>query len=119
MESIINQIYPVYKILIQDDCSSDFTVEILKGYSEKYQRIHCDQNETKLGCNSKFRKAIYREKGEFISISDQDDIWFFDKVEKLIKNISNYKMIVSDSKFFGMSEGLRYSSIPDLSSVLC
>jgi hypothetical protein len=37
--------------------------------------------------------------GDFIAISDQDDLWQLDKIEKLVKNIANHSLIYSDSAF--------------------
>ena len=41
LDSIIQQSYPVYELLIQDDCSTDSTQEILKAYQQRYSFIHC------------------------------------------------------------------------------
>ncbi|MBQ8115594.1 MAG: glycosyltransferase [Prevotella sp.] len=40
MASILAQTYPLYEIIIQDDGSTDGTIEIIKEYSERYANVH-------------------------------------------------------------------------------
>ena len=35
LDSIVNQTYPIYELIIQDDCSTDSTESIAKEYVEK------------------------------------------------------------------------------------
>ena len=57
LDSIINQTYPIYELIIQDDCSTDGTVSILEEYAQKYSFIHYRINEKNKGYNLfKFRK---------------------------------------------------------------
>lgn len=87
IESILNQTMPVDEIVICDDGSTDNTLQIVN----KLQRsatidIRIYKNEGKLGVSNNFQKAINLCQGDIIFLSDQDDIWMPEKVEK----ISNY-----------------------------
>ena len=73
--------------MIRDDCSTDNTVNILKEYEEKYSFIKVYFNECNRGCNQNFHDTIYQASGDYIAISDQDDIWFPTKIEKQMKKI--------------------------------
>ena len=100
LDSIVNQTYPIYELIIQDDCSTDTTVSILKGYEKKYDFIHVYINENKKGVNENFFSAMERAKGDFIAFSDQDDIWEPDKLEVQINTIGDKWLSCGFSKQF-------------------
>lgn len=54
LDSIVNQSYPIYELIVQDDCSNDETVNILKRYKEKYSFVYIFENEINLGVNDNF-----------------------------------------------------------------
>lgn len=39
LDSILNQTYPIYELIIQDDCSTDETVEIVKEYQVRFSQV--------------------------------------------------------------------------------
>lgn len=75
LESIVSQTYPIHELLIQDDCSTDATPLIIEEYKEKYPFIRFYRNKNNLGFNRNFWKAFEKVTGDYIAISDQDDIW--------------------------------------------
>lgn len=95
LDSIINQTYPIHEIIIQDDCSTDGTVAIIKEYIENYSFIKLYVNEHNLGFNQNFKTAVMRATGDFVALSDQDDVWFPEKIESQIKAIGNYDLCCS------------------------
>ena len=97
VESILNQTYTNLEIIICDDCSSDDTPDIISKYLSKDRRIKMFVNTTNLGCNKNFEKAISLTSGEYIAISDQDDIWEPYKIEELVNNIGDNWLIFSNS----------------------
>ncbi len=100
LDSLISQTYPLYEILVQDDVSTDGTLQILKEYEQRYPIIHVLQNEKNMGYNANFSSAIYKATGDYLAISDQDDIWMPNKIERLMSNIGNKGMIFSKSVLF-------------------
>lgn len=90
LESILCQTRAPEQILILDDCSRDRTVEIVESFLEKDARIRLIRNETNLGYASNFEKGISLCKTDFIALSDQDDIWFHDKLERLAAELEAY-----------------------------
>lgn len=119
IESIINQTYPIFEILIQDDCSSDSTVNIVKEYTLAYPHIHLFQNSKNMGVNANFRDVFYKTKGDYISVSDQDDIWLPNKIEQMVLYINEFAMVVSNSCLFGenISKSLLFEAKPNYSSI--
>lgn len=81
LESIIKQLDTNDQILIVDDRSTDNTVKLIREHYGDRVEIHI--NETNSGPIKSFEKAISLAKGDFIFLSDQDDIWENDKVAKV------------------------------------
>ena len=100
LDSIVNQTYPIYELIIQDDCSTDSTESIAKEYVEKFPFIKFVKNETNKGINLNFFSAISRATGEYIAISDQDDIWELNKIEKQIDCIGDHLFCAGLTKPF-------------------
>lgn len=89
MDSILNQTIQDIELIICDDCSSDSTIDIIKEYSKKDKRIRVYKNEKNLGFIKNFEKAISLCKGEYIALSDQDDIWTPNHLELLQGALKN------------------------------
>ena len=100
MESIINQTYPVYELIIQDDRSTDETWTILQQYANKYPYIHIFQNEQQKGVNNNFFSAMERATGDYIAIADQDDIWKLYKIERQIAFADDFWLVSGFSEPF-------------------
>lgn len=108
LDSIVNQTYPIHELLIKDDCSTDGTVNIIKEYAEKYPCIRLVENKGREGVNRNFFSAMHLSTGEYIAISDQDDIWELDKLESQVNAIGNKLLCTGISKPFS-SEGIAIS----------
>ena len=85
LNSFLNQTIAVDEIIICDDNSSDETIKIINIYQDKNPGlIRLFQNKLGLGTIKNFEKAISKTTGDLIFLSDQDDIWYPEKVEKSI-----------------------------------
>lgn len=83
--SIINQSYTVDEIVICDDGSTDSTLNIINRIAATTPiPIHIHQNKINLGVCANFESAISLCKGDIIFLSDQDDIWYPDKVKTIV-----------------------------------
>lgn len=84
IESVIAQTYDNWELLITDDCSSDKTVDIVKEYCAKDNRINLLDPKKHHGIAVTRNLSIERAKGRFIAFLDSDDIWKIDKLEKQV-----------------------------------
>jgi glycosyltransferase involved in cell wall biosynthesis len=85
--SIFNQTLKPYEIIICDDCSTDNTIKIIEKYSDKNIKLY--KNNSQLGVIKNFEKAISICKGDYIALSDQDDIWNKNKLQIQMSEIIN------------------------------
>lgn len=88
IESILNQTYKNIQIIISDDCSTDKTREILKEY-EKNKKIVVFYQEKNLGYVKNFEFLLKQVRSNFYMLSDQDDVWKKEKIEKTIGKLKN------------------------------
>lgn len=83
--SLLTQSYPNLEFVFVDDASTDKTWEMLQAYAATDPRIRLFRNDTNLGPNKNFEKAIGLSKAGIIAISDQDDLWHPEKIEIMMK----------------------------------
>lgn len=94
LESLISQTYPVLEIIISDDCSTDNTVSIAQRFQERDSRIILYENLQNIGYNKNFEKAFEMATGDFIAISDQDDIWKPNKIANMLSLFAEDTVLV-------------------------
>jgi glycosyltransferase involved in cell wall biosynthesis len=119
LSSILGQTYPNLEIIITDDASSDETLAILRDYQKSHDRIKIFRHRVNQGITASFEDSIKNCRGEFIAISDQDDIWELNKIEVLMNAMENEDAICSDSELIdqsGQSLNKRISSLVNLKS---
>lgn len=84
LESIASQTQPPDEMIVRDDCSTDKTVEIIKDFIKTAKfPVHLEINKCNLGSRKNFEAAIQQCKGDIIFLSDQDDVWHQDKIQKM------------------------------------
>lgn len=108
IESVINQTYPDWELIIIDDFSSDDSIEVIKSYEKIDVRIQLHKLNQNAGHPSVVRNyGIYIASGRFIAFLDSDDIWFPKKLEQQVNFMnenqidfaySGYQCITEDGK---------------------
>lgn len=85
LESILSQSRPPDEVIICDDASTDDTIDIVRRIaSERPSVLRIMQNEKSLGCVKNFEKAVKYSTGDVIFLSDQDDVWFKEKIATMM-----------------------------------
>lgn len=85
IESVINQIYKNWELIIIDDCSEDGTSKVVKKLQENENRIKYRKLKTNSGAAAARNEGVKLAKGEFIAFLDSDDLWKFNKLTKQVK----------------------------------
>ena len=120
IDSILHQTYPNIEIVIVDDGSRDGTLEVVQQYVSQFPFVHVYRNAENSGITKTFESAIKKCKGEFIALSDQDDIWVEHKIQTLLDAIDGYDAVFSDSILVdenGNSLGKKFSSMIRMNTV--
>lgn len=103
IHSIQEQTLTFNQLIICDDGSSDNTKEIIRDLQQQDSRIHLIENKENLGVYRNFEKALLFSKSEYIFLSDQDDIWFKDKLALHIeayRNMPELAYLINDALMF-------------------
>lgn len=89
IDSIIQQSYRDWKLYIRDDCSTDMTQSILDSYAQIDERITIiPNNNQRLGITGNFNEILSKiSDEEYIMCSDQDDVWFDNKILKSFERL--------------------------------
>jgi len=102
VKSILPQLEENDEIVISDDGSTDTTLEILKSFNDSRIKIfHHNRNlnnkHSFYPSTKNFENALMKAKGDYIFLSDQDDIWQPDKVQITLPFLKKDNLVVSDA----------------------
>jgi len=87
LESILDQTYVNFEVILLDDCSTDKSQVILLDYTKNPRVSHCVFNETNLGNTFlQWNKGIALAKGDYIWIAESDDFCESNFLEKVIQS---------------------------------
>lgn len=111
IQSVLMQTMKNWELIVVDDCSTDQTVSIIRGFlSDK--RIKLIQNTSNLGGAGSRNVAIKHAQGRYIAFLDSDDLWTADKLEKQISFMQKNNIGFSFSGYSTIDEkGLLQESL--------
>ncbi|NGM63271.1 glycosyltransferase [Sphingobacterium sp. SGG-5] len=96
IQSILNQTFRDFELLIVDDGSTDNTVDVVNSFHDP--RIRLIKNESNKGLGFTRNVALKEAEGEFLAILDSDDIASANRLEKQVRHFStNPKLAVLGS----------------------
>lgn len=113
IESIIQQSYSNWELIIVDDGSTDNTAEIINKYIQKDNRIFYYHQEN--GRQAKARNlAIKYSKGEYLAFLDSDDMWTKERLEtgiRILLDRQEIALVFSQGYYLGGKKGLNYDAM--------
>ena len=106
INSVIDQTYTNWELIISDDASTDNTEEVVKKYlkDERIKYIKFDKN---MGAAAARNNSMKLAKGEYMAFLDSDDLWKKDKLERQLEfmrdndynfTCTSYEQIDEDGK---------------------
>lgn len=111
IQSVLQQSYSNWELIIVDDCSTDNTDEVVRLFLSD-QRISYLKNEKNSGAAVSRNRALREAKGRWIAFLDSDDLWTPEKLEKQVSfmekngfhfSYTNYAEIDTEDKRNGIS----------------
>lgn len=94
--SILSQLNVDDEVIISDDHSTDETLAIVQSLDD--DRIKIVYNTREKGYTNNFENAIEKAVGDFIYLSDQDDVWLPNKIAVFSREFEQYDFLVSNAK---------------------
>jgi glycosyltransferase involved in cell wall biosynthesis len=82
LDSILNQTYTDFELIITDDCSTDDTPQICREYVRLDSRVRYYRNETNLGMPGNLNAGIRRARGDYVANLHDGDVFRWDLLEK-------------------------------------
>ena len=109
IETILKNLNDNDELVISDDGSSDMTVEIIKSFNDKRIKLI---DGPKKGLKQNFNNAIKNTSGDIIFLSDQDDVWMENKVDKIVEcfESNDYILIQHDAIVVDENDNVLFES---------
>ena len=121
LDSILQQDYDnISEVICVDDKSTDQTWTILNEYASKYPVFKVFKNEKNQGFIKNFERAITLCNSSLIALSDQDDIWYLNKISTLVNKIGDSLMVYSNNEYIdkdGKPMGIRFSDKRNIATI--
>lgn len=92
IESVLNQTYRNWEMIVIDDGSQDDSADIVRKYEERDDRIHL-VSQKNAGSAAARNNGIRRSVGQYIALLDADDVWFPEFLEKQILFLQQNKAV--------------------------
>ena len=95
LESILKQLKEDDEVIISDDGSKDGTLDVVRSFGDS--RIRIFENHGEHGYTKNFENALNQSTGDIIFISDQDDVWMDNKVERCLEALKDHELVIHDA----------------------
>ncbi|WP_237113302.1 glycosyltransferase [Pseudohongiella spirulinae] len=88
LNSFLLQTRLPHELVVSDDASKDDTCKIIEEFSVNAPfDVRLIRNRENSGYSANFNKALLESKGDLVFLSDQDDVWFSDKIEHMLSRV--------------------------------
>lgn len=104
IESVLHQTYSNWELVITDDCSSDHTPDIVQSYCNQDSRIDFVIAKQHSGIAGTRNQCLSRAKGRFVAFLDNDDLWYYEKLEKQVRFLTENDYPFAYSEYELMNE---------------
>lgn len=103
LQSLLKQTCKSFELIACIDGSNDGSMDILKAYKEKFDRLIILKNDKNLGLGATLNKLIANANGEYIAMAEQDDYYYPYRLEKQVDFLErnlDYGLVSGIAEFF-------------------
>lgn len=104
IQSVLNQTYPHFELIIVDDCSEDNSLEILTTFREKDERIKIYKLKKNSGAAIARNYGIQVAKGKYLAFLDSDDLWDTNKLALQVEFMESNNYVFSFTNYRTIDE---------------
>lgn len=117
LDSILKQLRADDEVIIVDDNSTDNSNNIFDNINDIRVKVY--RNEYNLGFLATFEKSVKLATGDIIFLSDQDDIWMDNKVEKILDVFETNKadIVFHDAIIIDDNNNILYNSFTEIRKI--
>ncbi len=95
IDSVLDQTFRDWELIVVDDCSTDRTFEIASAYAAKDPRVRVLRNEVNSGVAATRNRGLEVASGDYIAFVDSDDLWLPEKLEKQLRFMKEKGVVFS------------------------
>jgi len=124
IESILNQVFRDFELIIVDDYSKDKSREIIEGYAKKDERLRYFFHERNMGLSRSINDGLSMCLGDYIALIDSDDSWDDSKLKlqlDIFERKPNIDVVYTDATIIDEDSaptGVRFSQICHSQTIL-
>ena len=118
IESILNQSYQNFEIILVDDQVDDKSSFFLRNILNLDSRIKLIKNDKNEGAGESRNKAIKNAKGEYIAFCDCDDLWKKEKLETQLNFMKNSNLDFSHTSYDIIDENNKITSFREAKNTI-
>ena len=122
VNSIINQTYEDFELIIVDDCSNDGTDKVLKKIEETDKRVKVITNSKNLKLPSSLNVGFANAKGEFYTWTSDDNLFAPTAIKTMVEFLEknkNYGMVYCNTILIDASGNeIRKNALPDAEEII-
>lgn len=104
IDSVINQTFKAWELIIIDDCSPDNSNKIIEDYMQRSEKIKLISLESNCGPAIARNRGIQEAKGRYIAFLDSDDLWHPDKLLKQLSFMKEQDVSLSFTRYDRIDE---------------
>jgi len=114
IESLLAQTHSNFELIVSDNASTDKTIDIVEGYARNDSRVRLIRQVENKGATDNYLFTLSEARAELFMWASHDDIWDYQWIEKLVKEIKPSDIGVrGEIKLFNESGLLRTKKLPN------
>ena len=90
LDSVLNQKFTDFEIIVVDDCGNDGSLEIVESYRQKDRRIKVLNNDANHGIAYTRNRGLDECAGEYIALLDDDDLMIGERLDKQVRFLDEH-----------------------------